>query len=78
MGWFFILVNQRGGFVNYANVKLHTGTANPDVEISKFEQKILGANVNFDNGIANLIDANVNLHFIILAFCIYKRCFQMQ
>ena len=54
MGWFFILVNQRGGFVNYANVKLHTGTANPDVEISKFEQKILCANVNFDNGIANL------------------------
>ena len=24
------------------------------------------------------IDANVNLHFIIPAFCIYKRCFQMQ
>ena len=24
------------------------------------------------------IDANVNLHFIMLVFCIYKRCFQMQ
>lgn len=53
-GRFFVLVNQRGGFVNYANAKLHTETANPDVEISKFEQKIQGANVNFDNGIANL------------------------
>lgn len=53
-GVIFVLVNQRGGFVNYANTKLHTETGNPDVEIFKFEQKILGANVNFDNGIANL------------------------